>query len=291
MRIKFIALALAAVSAVALMLTGDSPERTAAQGTATSAIVISSNGTAPNGNYSQTEGSFIRVVAGTPTPTPTPGPTPCTPVPASPGGVFYLGNYTLSNGEEGTFVLNVTNGTNEAFAGGSPDEFPDNPVVVEQGPATVTAQVSTTTGFGNGAISFTSSGTNITGTITFFSRFAYDPSPGQTCTGATPTPTPAPSPSPIASPTPTPSPGQTVTVAGRVTTPSGQGLRNATVTMTDSLGVPRIATTSSFGNYSFSGVAPNQMYILNVRSKRYRFAPQFTFVQGNMSNVDLVGLE
>lgn len=234
----------------------------------------------------------MRLVAGTPTPTPTPGPTPCVPIPPSPAGVFYLGSYTLSNGEEGTFVLNVTNGTNEAFAGGSPDELPDNPVVVEQGPATVTAQVNTTSGMGTGTISLTSAGTAITGTIVFLTRFPYDATPGQPCTGGTPTPTPAASPTPVASPTPSPTPGQTtVTISGRVTTPTGQGLRNAAVTLTDSLGVARVATTSSFGNYSFTGVNANEVYIVGVRSKRYRFAPQVIFAQNNMTNVDMVGLE
>lgn len=38
-----------------------------------------------------------------------------------------------------------------------------------------------------------------------------------------------------------------VSVSGQVTTPDGHGLRNATVSITDSQGVRRTVTTSSFG--------------------------------------------
>lgn len=304
MRIKFIALALVAISAIALMLTGDSAERASA-GPAGSAIAIISSGTAPNGAYTQSQGQFLRFVPGTPTPTPTPGPTPCEPTPGSPAGVTYIGSYTLTNGEEGSFILNVTNGTNAADAVGAPEDFPDFPRLVEQGPATVTAQVNTTSGMGTGTIALTSQGTQINGTIIFFTKFPYEATQPTVCTGPTPTPTPAssptpgptatptpnPSPTPTVAPTPTPTPGSTVTIAGRVTTPAGQGLRNATVTLTDSLGIKRTATTSSFGNYSFTGVARNEGYIVSVASKRYRFSPQIILAQGDMANVDLTGLE
>ncbi len=82
-----------------------------------------------------------------------------------------------------------------------------------------------------------------------------------------------------------------VTIAGRVTTPSGQGLRNAVVTMTDALGVRRVATTSSFGLYSFANVAIGETFIIGVSSKRYRFAPQNLAVTAAVSNLDFVGQE
>ncbi len=82
-----------------------------------------------------------------------------------------------------------------------------------------------------------------------------------------------------------------VTISGRVTTPSGLGLRNATVTMTDPQGVRRTATTSSFGVYSFAGVLTGQNYVFGVSSKRYRFAPLSIDVKSALSNVDFVGLE
>lgn len=82
-----------------------------------------------------------------------------------------------------------------------------------------------------------------------------------------------------------------VEVSGRVTTPDGRGLRNATVTMTDSAGVVRTATTSSFGFYSFGDVPSGETYIMGVSSRRYRFAPRTVQVLDTLSDVDFVGEE
>ncbi len=82
-----------------------------------------------------------------------------------------------------------------------------------------------------------------------------------------------------------------VTIGGRVTTPSGQNLRNAQVSLIDGNGVRRIATTSSFGLYSFANVATAQTYTLTVASKRYRFSPRVEPITAAVSNLDFVGLE
>jgi len=82
-----------------------------------------------------------------------------------------------------------------------------------------------------------------------------------------------------------------VTISGRVTTPTGLNLRNAIVALTDPQGVRRSATTSSFGIYSFTNVQSGGTYIISVASKRYRFTPQSVSVNGNLTNVDFVGLE
>jgi CSLREA domain-containing protein len=81
------------------------------------------------------------------------------------------------------------------------------------------------------------------------------------------------------------------TVSGRLFTPSGQGLRNAVVTLVDAQGIRRTASTSSFGVYSFSGVPTGTTYTIGVNSKRYRFAPVVKEVNDSSPNVDLVGLE
>ncbi len=85
------------------------------------------------------------------------------------------------------------------------------------------------------------------------------------------------------------SPG--VTVSGRVTTPSGLGLRNAIVTMTDPQGFPVRATTSSFGIFSFDNIETGRTYIIGVSSRRYRFAVQMIKINGTITNLEFVGLE
>lgn len=85
--------------------------------------------------------------------------------------------------------------------------------------------------------------------------------------------------------------GSPVTIGGRVTTPSGLGLRNAIVTLVDPSGVRRTATTSSFGIYSFANVPAGQSYTISVASKRYRFAPRIQTIDQSLSNLDFVGLE
>ncbi|MFT3743387.1 MAG: carboxypeptidase regulatory-like domain-containing protein [Pyrinomonadaceae bacterium] len=89
----------------------------------------------------------------------------------------------------------------------------------------------------------------------------------------------------------TPPAVQFVTIGGKVTTPAGQNLRNTQVNLIDSNNVRRVATTSSFGIYSFTNVATNQTYTLTVSSKRYRFSPRIETISAAVSNLDFVGLE
>lgn len=286
--------------------------RAAAQSGTTSAHIISTSGTlSAGGQYTQTTGNFFRMEAGptptpvpspspvaspTPTATPVPSPTPCVPSPGSPGGSLYVGSYVLSNGEGGSFILSSENGSNTAAGSGAPEELPENAVFVEEGPATITLQVNPTTGTGAGTISFASGEGQITGTITIFLRVPVPPTDPVICGGPTPTPTPAvsptPTPTPAASPTPSPTPPPaTAEVAGRVTTPAGQGLRNAVVMITDSVGAKRTVTTSSFGLYRFENVKTNEAYVVSVSSKRYRFTSQLIAVSGSIADLDLVGQE
>lgn len=83
----------------------------------------------------------------------------------------------------------------------------------------------------------------------------------------------------------------TVSVAGRVTTPGGLGLRNAMVSMEDQQGVVRKTSTSSLGFYSFDDVAVGPNYTIRVNSKRYRFDFVTMAINANLSNLDFVGLE
>ncbi len=82
-----------------------------------------------------------------------------------------------------------------------------------------------------------------------------------------------------------------VTVSGRVMTPTGLGLRNAIVILTDSQSNVLRATTSSFGVYQFQDIPNNEAFTLGVSSKRYRFAARQINLTGNLSNLDFIGLE
>ena len=80
-------------------------------------------------------------------------------------------------------------------------------------------------------------------------------------------------------------------VSGRVLTPDGRGLRNALVSIIDSQGVTRTATTSSFGVYTIDNVVTGAMYTIRVTTKRYRFTPRVKQINGNVSDLDFIGLE
>ena len=82
-----------------------------------------------------------------------------------------------------------------------------------------------------------------------------------------------------------------VRVSGRVTTPDGRGLRNAVVSITDSDGFRRTATTSSFGFYAFDEVEAGGVYVVGVAAKRYRFAARVLQVADTLADVDFIGQE
>lgn len=86
-------------------------------------------------------------------------------------------------------------------------------------------------------------------------------------------------------------PAADVTVSGRVLTPDGRSLRNTIVSLIDSAGVRRFATSSSFGVYSFANVRTGETYTMTVTSKRYRFTPQILAINSSIANLDFFGLE
>ena len=77
-------------------------------------------------------------------------------------------------------------------------------------------------------------------------------------------------------------------ISGRVMTTGGRGIGNAWVTMTDTNGIERIATTSAFGHFRFAAVAGGQSYTVTVRAKRYQFTPRSIQVNHALSNVDFI---
>ncbi len=83
----------------------------------------------------------------------------------------------------------------------------------------------------------------------------------------------------------------TATVTGRVLRPNGVAIRDARVSLVDQNGSVRTATTSSFGIYEISNVETAATYTLTVSSKRYRFAPRSLNLSGNLTAIDMIGLE
>jgi hypothetical protein len=69
-----------------------------------------------------------------------------------------------------------------------------------------------------------------------------------------------------------------VTVGGRVLLASGRGIARARVSMTDSSGETRYATTNNFGYFRFNEIAVGETYTFDVSAKRYRFSPQILTV-------------
>lgn len=82
-----------------------------------------------------------------------------------------------------------------------------------------------------------------------------------------------------------------VEVSGRVLTPDGRGLRNAQVTISDSNGNIRTATTSSFGFYRFEGIEAGSTVIVGVMSRRYRFAARVITAVDSVTDVNFTALE
>ena len=82
-----------------------------------------------------------------------------------------------------------------------------------------------------------------------------------------------------------------VSISGRVFTASGQGLRNATIRLTDQNGVARTTLTSSLGYYSFTEVPAGVTYTLSANSKRYKFQSKNLTPSDNLTNQDFTGIE
>ena len=77
-----------------------------------------------------------------------------------------------------------------------------------------------------------------------------------------------------------------VSVAGRVTTDDGQGLRNAAITATDQSGVSITTRTSTFGYFRFDSLMAGQTYVVTVGSKRYQFVPRVISPTEDLTDLD-----
>ncbi len=81
-----------------------------------------------------------------------------------------------------------------------------------------------------------------------------------------------------------------ISLAGRVLTSTGSGLRNAIVTLRGPNDLVRVAPTSSMGYYSFDELDGGP-YTVTVASRRYRFDMKDIELTASLSTFDLIGLE
>ncbi|MGH9949821.1 MAG: carboxypeptidase regulatory-like domain-containing protein, partial [Pyrinomonadaceae bacterium] len=79
-----------------------------------------------------------------------------------------------------------------------------------------------------------------------------------------------------------------VSVSGRVRTSDGRGIRNVSMTVTNGIGTPRTALTSTFGYFRFDNIEAGQSYIVTVRSKRYQFSNPTQVISVSDEIADLV---
>jgi hypothetical protein len=82
----------------------------------------------------------------------------------------------------------------------------------------------------------------------------------------------------------------TVSISGRVMTSNRRGIRNVRLSLTDSSGLVRTATTTSFGYYRFDDVQAGETYILSAIGKRYTFSQpvQVLNITGDTSEVNFI---
>lgn len=77
-----------------------------------------------------------------------------------------------------------------------------------------------------------------------------------------------------------------VTATGKVMMSTGKALSRVVVTLTDSQGNMRTATTNREGYFTFTDLQAGETYIFEVRSKIYRFNSQVVTVTENLDNVN-----
>ena len=81
------------------------------------------------------------------------------------------------------------------------------------------------------------------------------------------------------------------TISGQVVDPTGRGFR-ATVNLTGPGGTNRVATSSTFGFYTFENVPTGVSYTLSVSSRRFRFPRiENLLITSDLTDVNFVGQE
>ncbi|MEP6944501.1 MAG: carboxypeptidase-like regulatory domain-containing protein, partial [Acidobacteriota bacterium] len=80
-----------------------------------------------------------------------------------------------------------------------------------------------------------------------------------------------------------------VSVSGRVITPSGAGLKNATVQLIEADGSSQTTITSMFGYFQFDNVDAGESVVISIQSKRFHFTARVVALFDEITEVDFVG--
>jgi hypothetical protein len=85
----------------------------------------------------------------------------------------------------------------------------------------------------------------------------------------------------------------TVSLSGRVVTPTGRPIKNAKIILMDLDGPTQVTVSGDLGFYSISGIVAGRTYVLGVFHKRYIFASptQTLEINTDQNNVILLGEE
>jgi len=82
------------------------------------------------------------------------------------------------------------------------------------------------------------------------------------------------------------------TISGRVIGSNGRGLKNVVLELFDAnTGETRVATTNTFGYYTFTNVSTTHFYVVSAYAKRYSFTPDSRSfsLSGDVTGMDFVG--
>jgi len=83
-----------------------------------------------------------------------------------------------------------------------------------------------------------------------------------------------------------------VSISGRVTTASGQGIPGAFLVLTDTVGLKKTVLTGAFGYYRFDNVESGQAFVLSISAKQRHFAnPSIMLQTGDeIRDLDFIAL-
>ena len=84
-----------------------------------------------------------------------------------------------------------------------------------------------------------------------------------------------------------------VSVSGQVKTAQGSGIRNVSVTLTDSSGTVRTTRTGTFGYFRFDDITAGGTYIFSVAARHYQFSQPTIIraVQEEIADLEFIGTE